>query len=333
MDYPRQTNGGGNSPLEVRHEKEALSRTLSCLGLGLLLFLLTARGVSLLVGLLRQRGILQAAALTPIALQLLNLIAYILSLLVPILAVPALLGRPVRSMVPLAVPHPRFFLPAMGLTLGVAAGINLLSSLLLYYIQQHFGVALPAYAPQFFGGWASFLLTVRSSAVFPAVLEEALFRGLVLHSLRPFGDGFAVAVSAVLFALCHTTVGQWLPAFIIGLCLGCFVVRSGSVLTGMIIHFVYNLMVTLVSMGGYFGGEEHQMLGTLLMVGLSLVACLVSYIVLSERYGSIFRLRDRGGPLSGGQRLGAVFTNIPVLMAAAMLLYTTLSPVVGGAIP
>ena len=62
MDYPRQTNGGGNSPLEVRHEKEALSRTLSCLGLGLLLFLLTARGVSLLVGLLRQRGILQAAA-------------------------------------------------------------------------------------------------------------------------------------------------------------------------------------------------------------------------------------------------------------------------------
>ena len=99
----------------------------------------------------------------------------------------------------------------------------------------------------------------------------------------------------------------------------------------MVIHFVYNLMVTLVSMGGYFGGERHQLLGTLLMLVVSLVACLVSYLALSGRYGAIFALKPQPSALSGGRRAVAVFTNLPILLAAATLLYTTLSAVLGGA--
>lgn len=332
MDFPHFLDGWA-PPASPHQERQALSRTLSCLGLGLLVFLLSAKGMSLGVGLLQRGGYLGAGPLPPEQVQLLNLGIYSLSLLLPILLVGVLLGRPARELAPMALPHPRFLLPALGLTLGVAAGINLLSSLLLYYLQEAYGVVLPAFTPQFFDGPLSLALTILSSAVMPAILEELLFRGLVLQSLRPWGDGFAVVVSGVLFALCHTTVGQWLPALVVGLCLGCFVVRSGSVLTGMVIHFVYNLLVTLVTLLGHLAGEEQRLLGTLVMLGGSLVACLVSYLTLSGRYGSVFYLRDRELPLPRWQRLRATLTNLPVVLAAAMLLYTTLAPLVGGWLP
>lgn len=318
---------GRDSRLDT--ERRGLSRTLSCLGIAMLTFLAVARCLSFAINMVQWSIVDRNVIMTGIERQILNLLVYSISLLLPIRILAGALDWNDHPMVPMSAPKLRFLFPALGITLGVAAGVNVVSSVLLYYLQQMLGITLPAYAPSFSGDPLSLALTILSSAVAPAILEEIFFRGAIMQSLRPYGDGFAVVVSAVLFAICHTTVGQWLPALVIGLCLGCFVIRSGSVLTAMVIHFVYNLMVTLVSITGSRQGADGQLLGTLLMLCVSLAACLVSYRILSRQYGAIFRLRDVSN-LSLGRRAVSVLTSLPVVLAAAMLIYTTIVGLGGG---
>lgn len=86
------------------------------------------------------------------------------------------------------------------------------------------------------------LLNLLVSAVLPAILEEMLFRGYVLQTLRPFGDGVAVFGSALLFGLMHTNIVQIPFALLLGLVFGFLVVKTGNILLPMILHFLNNAL-------------------------------------------------------------------------------------------
>ena len=92
-------------------------------------------------------------------------------------------------------------------------------------------------APQSLPGLLLMLLTV---AVLPAVAEEWLLRGVLLPTLKPFGDGFAVACTAALFALLHQNMEQAPMAFVSGLALGWAYVRSGRLVVPVLIHLWNN---------------------------------------------------------------------------------------------
>jgi sodium transport system permease protein len=81
------------------------------------------------------------------------------------------------------------------------------------------------------------LLTV---AVTPAVCEELFFRGVVLSGLRSLGQWPAITLSALLFAVAHASIYRLLPTLALGLALGYLVWRTGSILTGMIVHSLNN---------------------------------------------------------------------------------------------
>ncbi len=86
------------------------------------------------------------------------------------------------------------------------------------------------------------LLNILTIALLPAILEEMLFRGYVLQTLRPLGDGAAVFGSALLFALMHTNIVQIPFALLLGLVFGFLVVRTSNILLSMILHFLNNTM-------------------------------------------------------------------------------------------
>jgi hypothetical protein len=75
------------------------------------------------------------------------------------------------------------------------------------------------------------------------VCEELVFRGAILRALlqwRPEKHWVAIAVSALLFALVHANPAQMPHAFLIGLLLGWFYYRTGSVVPGVAFHWVNN---------------------------------------------------------------------------------------------
>jgi membrane protease YdiL (CAAX protease family) len=82
------------------------------------------------------------------------------------------------------------------------------------------------------------LLTI---AVFPAVLEEIVFRGFLQGRLLAlYGTGVGLVVTAAAFAICHGMPAVLPIHFGLGLWLGWLRQRSGSLWPGVLLHFLYN---------------------------------------------------------------------------------------------
>ena len=80
--------------------------------------------------------------------------------------------------------------------------------------------------------------------LFPAVVEEIAFRGLVQHwlcvAVRP---ARALVLASALFAVLHFSVLSAPYIFAVGMLLGWAKWRTGSLYPSMLIHFLHNLVV------------------------------------------------------------------------------------------
>lgn len=74
--------------------------------------------------------------------------------------------------------------------------------------------------------------------------EEVVFRGAILRKLLGMMSEkrhwVAIAISAAIFGLIHMNVPQGIHAFLIGLLLGWMYYRTGSILPGILFHWVNN---------------------------------------------------------------------------------------------
>lgn len=79
--------------------------------------------------------------------------------------------------------------------------------------------------------------------LFPALVEESIFRGLVQKSLDQLPPLFAIALSALSFGVFHLDLAQGVATCILGLGFGYIAHTTGSLLGSMVAHGVYNLIV------------------------------------------------------------------------------------------
>lgn len=85
-------------------------------------------------------------------------------------------------------------------------------------------------------------------AVLPAVFEEFTHRGLLIGALRDRGSEMEIVViSALMFALMHTNIVQFFYAFAGGLVMGYVVVKTGSILPSMLMHFTNNAVSCIIN--------------------------------------------------------------------------------------
>lgn len=93
-----------------------------------------------------------------------------------------------------------------------------------------------------YGWWGAFFKV----AVLAPVIEELIFRGLILQGFRRNYNGFfAVFISALLFALFHLNPWQFPATFILGLLLGWIMLRTNSILLVILGHSINNALVLL----------------------------------------------------------------------------------------
>ena len=89
--------------------------------------------------------------------------------------------------------------------------------------------------------YLSFVLLFVTTTLLAPFFEEIIFRGILLPTLsRDFGIILGIIVSAFIFALAHLSVGEMLPLFILGIGLGVTRIASGSLLSSMIMHSLWN---------------------------------------------------------------------------------------------
>ena len=93
-----------------------------------------------------------------------------------------------------------------------------------------------------FGFWGAFMKV----AVVAPVVEELIFRGLILQGFRRNYHAItAVFMSALLFALFHLNPWQFPATFVLGLLLGWIMIRTNNIILAIIGHSINNFLVLL----------------------------------------------------------------------------------------
>ena len=184
--------------------------------------------------------------LSPVGLGLFNMSFNTISLLVPALLAAYLLNMPYDVAFPLHRAPARLTLTGVFCCLGMSVVGVYLSAILTTILYGTMGVSatMPDFSPPL--GTTEIIMHLIAISVVPAIFEELLFRGVVMQSLRRFGDPFALVVSSLLFAMLHRNLLQGPNAFVTGLVLGYFTLRSGSLIPAIIMHFVNNLLVGVI---------------------------------------------------------------------------------------
>lgn len=89
------------------------------------------------------------------------------------------------------------------------------------------------------------ILYIVSTSVVPALIEEFVFRGIVMGSLRKYGDLFAIITSSILFAAMHGNIEQIPFAFILGLSFSYIDCKTNSLIPSILIHFFNNFYAVI----------------------------------------------------------------------------------------
>tara|TARA_B100000401_G_scaffold397877_1_gene308201 strand:- start:114 stop:662 length:549 start_codon:yes stop_codon:yes gene_type:complete len=89
--------------------------------------------------------------------------------------------------------------------------------------------------------YLSFILLFLTTTFLAPLFEEIIFRGILLPTLaRDFGIILGIIISAFIFALAHLSLGEMLPLFVLGIGLGITRIASGSLLSSVIMHSLWN---------------------------------------------------------------------------------------------
>ncbi|MBP1542775.1 MAG: CPBP family intramembrane metalloprotease [Oscillospiraceae bacterium] len=184
---------------------------------------------------------------------------------------------------------------------------------------------------------ATALLLFVQAAVIAPIAEELWFRGIILQVLRPFGNGFAIFVSGILFGMTHGNLQQGLYATVIGICLGYIAVSTRSIVSTVIIHAMLNsiagilmIFMTFPEVQRYMDAAEKGIAMTpegivpvflcfvmavtvLLLVG----ACMAVYKLVKIRR---YRVEKVWHEVSTAKRWGIFLTRITVIVGLLLAL-------------
>lgn len=278
-----------NYPRQTKEPKPGIIFLGTCFGLCVLGFLILQQIILAVMDLTgiyeiyRNNSVFQTALNIPITLISLGLPFY--------LAMRLLKSKRYLKELPLNPPKSaKCAALLVGLGLLICMFGNFVASAVVLILEQA-GVTLTA--PEFNvpDGVIGKILFIVYAAVLPALLEEFAIRGVVMQPLRRYGDWFAIVASALIFALMH---GNWVQApfaFIAGIGMGYAVILSGSLWTGIIIHFINNLFSALLSLLQESAASEMTYrvaaaVGSAAIIIFGLV-CLAVYIFTQEKLSTI----------------------------------------------
>lgn len=156
------------------------------------------------------------------------------------------------------------------------------------------------------------------SIVAPLV-EEIIYRGMILGSLSKYGEIPAVVMSALCFGLMHGNIPQATSAFATGLAYASIAMTCHSILPTLLIHSLNNFAVSMVTMGKALGIPHIVEAAGILEVVLG----ILGFYILMTRY-SFFKHETRGAKAT----LKAIVTNPVMLLYLAILVWSIISSII-----
>jgi hypothetical protein len=195
--------------------------------------------------------------------------------------------------------------------------------------------------------WVMILFAV----VIGPIVEELIFRRLIIDRLSMHGDGFAVIVSAVAFGVFHQNLYQLFYATFLGFILGYLYVKTRNVIYPMILHVIFNFLGSVVALyvserllivteiieeygvnvpaeriAEFLGSVAIVALYSLTVYGAAIAGAVILIIGLIKKK---FRLSNECPmPLKAGESTSAALTGVGAILFLAISLILTAANIV-----
>ncbi|MGN0649205.1 MAG: lysostaphin resistance A-like protein [Oscillospiraceae bacterium] len=304
-----------------------------CMRLGLMMIVIfVSRGVcSILMSLLAES--LDSMGATGYIIE--TLISFAFLYVIPIVSACLILKMPSGGMCGRIYSKPKYFAEAMGMLpafYGAAILTNMLTLLISQLfvdteLEKSFNTVNELAAEDTLSAVILFVQLVVIAPLF----EEFWFRGIVMESLRPYGNGFAIFVSALLFGMTHANFQQFFYATVLGIGLGYIAVSTRSIIPTMIMHAIFNgisgimlLFMSAPSVQEFFAasmkGEEAQR--DAVVIAFAVFVLLVLTLMFVGVFMAIAKLRKikkykvpkMWEGVSTGKRWGVFFSRVTVIV-------------------
>ena len=132
---------------------------------------------------------------------------------------------------------------------------------------------------------SSYIISLISLAVIPAVCEEMIFRGVLVNALKHKGKIFAVVLSSIMFSIFHFSPSQLIYPICFGLILGIVYLRTNNILFPMLLHFINNaLSLSIQYFSSGSGGEFVHSMATLIYALVTLAGWIVIMVYMFREF-------------------------------------------------
>ena len=261
--------------------------------------------------------------------QIIQILYTILTILVPF-AIGALVIKKIQKrdvLLPFDKPKSGIlFVEALGIGCIAIVAANLATALLVAVLGG-FGIEFDSYKPESPATTYQLLWMLLSNAVVPALVEEFALRGVILQSLRKYGDAFAVFVSALIFAMMHGNMTQAPFAFILGAVLAMLVIMTGSLWTSMAVHLLNNTYSVFMNTLFDKGDDLTTSMVTVSVYTLAAIYGAIALVYFFGMHRGMDLVRARfmpGGPSKAGiavwRRQAWLYTIISPPMIVALVI-------------
>ncbi len=158
--------------------------------------------------------------------------------------VTLVIKQPVKRLLPVKT-RPKYFLIGVLMVFGLLFSLNTANEYFVKLFELMGYKSQPNFLPDI-SGW-KVVPAIIVIAVIPAVMEEIMFRGILLNNLEEgVGSVRSIFLVGFCFALYHGSVEQTIYQFICGCLFAWLAIRSRSILPSVLIHFLNNAVIIVL---------------------------------------------------------------------------------------
>ena len=107
----------------------------------------------------------------------------------------------------------------------------------------------------------TFIISFVIVSISPAICEEAVFRGVVMHSFdNEKNKWIAIVVTGLIFGAFHGNIWRFVPTALLGIMLGYIVYETDNMIYGALFHAINNAMplLSIFAMKSMYSNEMFQ---------------------------------------------------------------------------
>ena len=199
--------------------------------------------------------------------------------------------------------------------------VNLLTNLLMMLIAVFKGSEVTNPLLNLLEG-SNWIWSLVFAGILSPIIEEMMFRGIMLNKLRGYGDKIAIITTAVLFGLFHANFSQFFYAVSLGMIFAYVTLKTGTIKYSIILHIVVNIMGGVILPALVGDGSNIVVVGC---VGVVLLAIVIVGLVLLVKNKKNISLLDGEIKLEKGTVFKTIWVNVGMILYIVICLISMIS--------